>query len=134
VTQSVVGFPVSRSLGNKKPGNHPKPSEDTGLPVSQASSRISQAGKPKVDLPKRQLRANDGKIVEKPVGSREAHQSLSRIDPALKSWLDNVIIPSLVRSYLVERGTSKRTQAPGKPPLAIESDGIYARHGSARKL
>lgn len=28
--------------------------------------------------------------------------SRKRLDPALKSWLDNVIIPALVRDYLAE--------------------------------
>jgi len=42
--------------------------------------------------------------------SKEVHRSQpARIDPALKSWLDNVIIPTLVRRYLSEREESKRT-------------------------
>lgn len=43
-------------------------------------------------------------------GSREMDRDHpSRIDSALKSWLDSVIVPSLVRRYLSEREESKRT-------------------------
>ncbi len=31
-----------------------------------------------------------------------ANRRLRKLDPALKSWLDNVIIPALVREYLAE--------------------------------
>jgi len=42
--------------------------------------------------------------------SKEVHRSQpARIDPALKSWLDNVIIPTLVRRYLSEREAPKRS-------------------------
>jgi len=41
--------------------------------------------------------------------SKEVHRGQpARIDPALKSWLDNVIIPSLVRRFLSEREASER--------------------------
>jgi hypothetical protein len=105
VAQSVFAFPVSRSLGNEKPGNLPKPSEGTGFPVSRASSRISQVGKPKSDQLKRRPPAKEGAILaENPAGSRKEHRDCpSRLGPALKSWLDNLIIPSLVQRYLLER-------------------------------
>jgi hypothetical protein len=40
-----------------------------------------------------------------PDGRRRSSRSAGlgkRLDPKLKSWLDNVIIPALVREYLVE--------------------------------
>ena len=46
-------------------------------------------------------------------GTRPADQAgllVRRIDPALKAWLDNVIIPNLVREYLsTESATSDNT-------------------------
>ena len=48
---------------------------------------------------------------------------LARINPALKSWLDNVVIPNLVRSYLLEQ---KEHRQPDRP-LAINAGRVYAR-------
>lgn len=136
--QSGLGFPVSRTLGNGKPGNRPEPYEGMGFPVSRASSDSPLAGKPKSNLPESHQPTDDGgPLAEIRAGSREQRRIRpSRIDPALKSWLDEIIIPSLVRSYILEREESQRAtprEEPGELPLAIRSGGLYARHDSERK-
>jgi hypothetical protein len=132
MSHSLRGFPVSRALGKEKPGNRPKPSAGIGSPTHPVSSRIDHSGK----LPKCLSSINEETpLVEKPASSRETHRNRpSRIDPALKSWLDNVIIPSLVRRYLLEREESKGQHKPRKPTLAIQPGSVYARHDSERKL
>jgi hypothetical protein len=47
--------------------------------------------------------------------------SRKRLDPALKSWLDNVIIPALVRDYLEEK--QNRLATIGRPELPSDQDG-----------
>ncbi len=37
-----------------------------------------------------------------PIHSKSSRKQTNKLDPALKSWLDNVIIPALVREYLAE--------------------------------
>jgi hypothetical protein len=60
----------------------------------------------------------------------EQRRCPSRIDPALKSWLDNVIIPSLVQEYLLKRKEPKERQ---EPKLARKARRIYARRDPKRK-
>ena len=43
-----------------------------------------------------------------------------RLDPDLKSWLDNVIIPALVREYLAEIKQQNRLATTG--PSEVTSD------------
>lgn len=43
-----------------------------------------------------------GATVERQRGSTRSANLGKRLDPALKSWLDNVIIPALVREYVAE--------------------------------
>ena len=43
-----------------------------------------------------------GAMLEKQRGSARSASVGKRLDPALKSWLDNVIIPALVREYVAE--------------------------------
>jgi len=43
-----------------------------------------------------------------------------RLDPDLKSWLDNVIIPALVREYLAEIKAQNRLATTG--PSEVTSD------------
>ena len=127
-----LGFPVSRPLENGKPGDRPKPIEDKELRVSQASSGILRVAKPKPAL----LKCHD--LEEQGTALAEDHSDAKeklrkcppRINPALKSWLDNVIIPSLVQRYLVDREAPKERQ---EPTLAIEAGRVYARHDSERK-
>ena len=132
---SQLGFPVSRCLGNEKPGNRPKTIEGKGLPASWASSKIPHAGKPKSDQPQPRATENRGALAAGDhSGVKEDQRTYpSLIDPALKSWFDNVIVPSLVRNYLFEREESKRPPKSGKPSLAIVAEAIYARHDSEQK-
>ena len=46
-----------------------------------------------------------------------------RLDPALKSWLDNVIIPALVRDYLAEIEKQNRLATTGGSELPSDQDG-----------
>jgi hypothetical protein len=49
--------------------------------------------------------------------------SRKRLDPALKSWLDNVIIPALVRDYLAELEKQNRLATTGGSELPSDQDG-----------
>jgi hypothetical protein len=49
--------------------------------------------------------------------------SRKRLDPALKSWLDNVIIPALVRDYLAEIEKQNRLATTGGSELPSDQDG-----------
>ena len=46
-----------------------------------------------------------------------------RLDPALKSWMDNVIIPALVRDYLSEIEKQNRLATIGRSELPSDQDG-----------
>lgn len=43
-----------------------------------------------------------------------------RLDPALKSWLDNVIIPALVREYIADTEKQNRVAATGRSELPCD--------------
>ena len=53
-----------------------------------------------------------------------------RIDAEVKSWLDNVIVPSLVRQYLIEKQESKTLGKRGKTEVEIDSGARYAQDNS----
>ena len=36
-----------------------------------------------------------------------------QISPALKSWIDNVIVPALVKAYVAESGKTELLRHPG---------------------
>src|ERR1700735_1286730 len=46
-----------------------------------------------------------------------------KLDPALKSWMDNVIIPALVREYLAEIEKRNRLATTGVSELTSDKDG-----------
>jgi hypothetical protein len=46
-----------------------------------------------------------------------------RLDPALKSWMDNVIIPALVREYLAEMEKRNRLATTGVSEVTSDKDG-----------
>lgn len=46
-----------------------------------------------------------------------------RLDPALKSWMDNVIIPALVREYLAEIDKRNRLATTGGSEVTSDKDG-----------
>lgn len=58
-----------------------------------------------------------GATLERQRGSvRSAHVG-KRLDPALKSWLDNVVIPALVREYVAETEKHNRLAMTGGSEL-----------------
>lgn len=46
-----------------------------------------------------------------------------QLDPALKSWMDNVIIPALVREYLAEMEKRNRLATTGVSEVTSDKDG-----------
>ena len=61
-----------------------------------------------------------GATLERKRGSARPVSAGQRLDPALKSWLDNVIIPALVREYLAEIRQQNRLATTG--PSEVTSD------------
>jgi len=61
--------------------------------------------------------------LEKRPGSRRSSSAGKRLDPALKSWLDNVIIPALVREYLAEIKQRNRLAMTGPSEVTSDKDG-----------
>jgi hypothetical protein len=55
----------------------------------------------------------NGILQEKQRNSARSARLGKRLDPDLKSWLDNVIIPALVREYLAEIKQQNRLAATG---------------------
>ena len=64
-----------------------------------------------------------GAMLEKQPGSKRSSSAGKRLDPALKSWLDNVIIPALVREYLVEIKKRNRLAMTGPSEVTSDKDG-----------
>ena len=46
-----------------------------------------------------------------------------KLDPALKSWMDNVIIPALVREYLAEMEKRNRLATTSFSEVSFDKDG-----------
>lgn len=64
---------------------------------------------------------NEGGLVqERQRNSARSARLGKRLDPDLKSWLDNVIIPALVREYLTEIKQQNRLATTG--PSEVTSD------------
>ncbi len=61
-----------------------------------------------------------GNMQERQRSSARSARLGKRLDPDLKSWLDNVIIPALVREYVSE--IKKQNQIATTGPSAITSD------------
>jgi len=66
--------------------------------------------------------ANEMKQKKQP-GSTRSSSAGKRLDPALKSWLDNVIIPALVREYLAEIKQRNRLAMAGPSEVTSDKDG-----------
>jgi hypothetical protein len=64
-----------------------------------------------------------GATQKKQPGSTRSSSAGKRLDPALKSWLDNVIIPALVREYLAEIKQRNRLAAEGRSEVTSDKDG-----------
>jgi hypothetical protein len=58
-----------------------------------------------------------GATLERQRGSSRPASVGKRLDPALKSWLDNVIIPALVREYVAETEKHNRLAMTGDSEL-----------------
>lgn len=55
-----------------------------------------------------------------------------RIDAEVKSWLDSVIIPNLVRQYLLEKEEFKAIGKREKTEVEIDPGASYAQDNSER--
>lgn len=64
----------------------------------------------------------EGGVLEQLYSSAQ-RPSRKRLDPALKSWMDNVIIPALVREYLAEMEKQNRLATTGGSELPSDQDG-----------
>jgi hypothetical protein len=64
-----------------------------------ASSRY---GRFEVCVAGKSTKDGSGTALERQHSSARSARLGKRLDPDLKSWLDNVVIPALVREYLVE--------------------------------
>jgi hypothetical protein len=58
-----------------------------------------------------------GSTLERQCGLARSASAGKRLDPALKSWLDNVIIPALVREYVAEIEKNNRLAMTGDSEL-----------------
>ncbi|MGB9145143.1 MAG: hypothetical protein WCC14_04930 [Acidobacteriaceae bacterium] len=56
-------------------------------------------------------------------GSTRSSGLGKRLDPALKSWMDNVIIPALVREYLAEIEKRNRLATTSVSEVTSDKDG-----------
>jgi hypothetical protein len=65
----------------------------------------------------------DEATLEPQSGSARSPGLGKRLDPALKSWMDNVIIPALVREYLAEIEKRNRLAATGGSEVTSDRDG-----------
>jgi hypothetical protein len=65
----------------------------------------------------------DESMLERQPGSTRSLGLGRRLDPALKSWMDNVIIPALVREYLAEIEKRNRLATTGNSEVTSDKDG-----------
>jgi hypothetical protein len=71
----------------------------------------------------RVVKSTNGSGLEKQPLSARSSSFGKRLDPALKSWLDNVILPALVREYLAEIKMWNRLATTGPSELTSDKDG-----------
>ena len=71
----------------------------------------------------RNIKSTNGGMLEKQSVTARASSVGKRLDPALKSWLDNVIIPALVREYLAEIKKRNRLAMTGPSEVTSDKDG-----------
>ncbi len=74
----------------------------------------------------RDVKNGSGVTLEKLPGSTRSSSAGKRLDPALKSWLDNVIIPALVREYMAEIKKRNRLATTGPSEVTSDKDGIQS--------
>jgi hypothetical protein len=68
-------------------------------------------------------KTGDEATLERPPGPARSSALGRKLDPALKSWMDNVIIPALVREYLAEIEKLNRLATTGVSELTSDKDG-----------
>ena len=66
------------------------------------------------------IKNGKGAAREKQPGSTRSSSAGKRLDPVLKSWLDNVIIPALVREYLAEIKQQNRLATTGSSEVTSD--------------
>jgi hypothetical protein len=71
----------------------------------------------------RHTKDGDEATLEWQSGSTRSSGLGRRLDPALKSWMDNVIIPALVREYLAEIEKRNRLATTGGSEVTSDKDG-----------
>ena len=71
----------------------------------------------------RNTRDGDEATLARRSGSARSSGLGKRLDPALKSWMDNVIIPALVREYLAEIERRNRLATTGSSEVTSDKDG-----------
>jgi hypothetical protein len=69
------------------------------------------------------ISARDEATLERQSASVRSSSLGRKLDPALKSWMDNVIIPALVREYLAEIEKRNRLATTGAAELTSNKDG-----------
>jgi hypothetical protein len=67
--------------------------------------------------------SGDEATLERKPGSTRSSGLGRKLDPALKSWMDNVIIPALMREYLAEIEQRNRLATTGVSELTPNKDG-----------
>jgi len=65
---------------------------------------------------------DDATLERQPIPTRSSGLG-KRLDPVLKSWMDNVIIPALVREYLAEIEKRNRLATSGNSEVTCDKDG-----------
>jgi hypothetical protein len=68
-------------------------------------------------------KSGSGATLERLPGSARTSNLGKRLNPALKSWMDNVIIPALVREYLAEIEMRNRLATTGGSEVTSDKDG-----------
>ena len=68
-------------------------------------------------------KAGNEAVLERQPGLARCSGLGRKLDPALKSWMDNVIIPALVREYLAEIEKRNRLATTGVSELTSDKDG-----------
>jgi hypothetical protein len=71
----------------------------------------------------RHTKNGDVATLERQSGSTRSSGLGKRLNPALKSWMDNVIIPALVREYLAEIEKRNRLATTGDSEVTSDKDG-----------
>lgn len=71
----------------------------------------------------RNTKAGNEAALERQPGTVRSSSLGRKLYPALKSWMDNVIIPALVREYLAEIEKRNRLATTGVSELTSDKDG-----------